>query len=227
MSDVLQQVIAPRSRRARGPTLPLLIAVLACLCLPQSGFAAALDADSCSKLKVQQDEMEKAGLKDLVGKGPEWAKANLPQEKLNDIKRWIEVDEQLLFRCPGRHLVNLPLEPDPPPPPPAEDKKPDGEKADAPVVAPRPAAPVEKKAAPPAQAADKKAAQPEKKAPEKKPQPQPQRKPPPAKEKTDTGSGDEQEVKPAPKVKATSKQKPKDDAYKPPTSDPNNPFGLN
>ncbi len=122
-------------------------------------WAAALDPDSCAKLKTEQEAMEKAGLKDEVAKGPEWAKANLPAEKLNDIKRWIEVDEQLLFRCPGRHLVNLPLDPDPPSPPPqADDKKGETNKADAPAATPRPAAPAEKKAAAP-----------EKKAPEKKP----------------------------------------------------------
>lgn len=177
--------------------------------------AAALDPDSCAKLKTEQETMEKAGLKDEVAKGPEWAKANLPPEKLNDIKRWIEVDEQLLFRCPGRHLVNLPLDPDPPPPPPqANDKKGEADKADTPAAAPRPAAPPEKKAAAP-----------EKKAPEKKPAPQ--RKPPTPKANSTADSGEEPEAKPAPKVKATAKPKAKDDAYRPPAGDGNNPFGVN
>jgi hypothetical protein len=189
--------------------------------------AAALDADSCAKLKTQQEQMEKAGLKDIVARGPEWAKANLPPEKINDIKRWIEVDEQLLFRCPGRHLVNLPLEPDPPPPPPpaADDKKPDSDKAAAPAATPpAPAAvppPAEKKAATP----EKKAATPDKKTPEKKAAPQ--RKAPAAKDKSTPETGDDGEPKAAPKVKATAKQKPKDDAYRPPAGDSNNPFGLN
>lgn len=177
-------------------------------------WAAALDPDSCAKLKTEQEGMEKAGLKDIVAKGPDWAKANLPAEKLSDIKRWIEVDEQLLFRCPGRHLVNLPLEPDPPPPPQADDKKGESDKADAPAVAP--------KAAPPA---EKKAAAPEKKAPEKKPAPQ--RKPPASKANSSADGGEEADQKSAPKVKATAKPKAKDDAYKPPAGDASNPFGVN
>lgn len=192
------------------------------LVVPAVAWGAALDADSCAKLKSEQEAMEKAGLKETVSRGPEWAKANLPSEKFNEIKRWIEVDEQLLFRCPGRHLVNLPLDPDPPPPPPqADDKKGEAGKADVPAAVPKPAPP----------AADKKAA--EKKAPEKKPPPQ--RKPPAAKANSTAEAGAEGETKgepksepkAAPKVKATSKQKLRDDAYKPPPGDPSNPFGFN
>lgn len=178
---------------------------------------AALDPDSCAKLKTEQEAMEKAGLKETVGRGPEWAKANLSPEKINEIKRWIEVDEQLLFRCPGRHLVNLPLDPDPPPPPQVDDKKGEAGKADAPAVAPKPVPP----------AAEKKGA--EKKPPDKKPPPQ--RKSPAAKANSSADAGDEVEPKSghkaAPKVKATAKPKARDDAYKPPAGDPNNPFGLN
>lgn len=182
---------------------------------PGLAWGAALDPDSCAKLKAEQETMEKAGLKDIAGRGPAWAKANVPADKFNEIKRWIEVDEQLLFRCPGRHLVNLPLDPDPPPPPPqADDKKGETGKADAPAAAPKPAP----------TATDKKAAA-EKKAPEKKPPPQ--RKAPPAKANSNAEGADETPPAPAPKVKATSKQKARDDAYKPPQGDPNNPFGLN
>ena len=43
-----------------------------------------------------------------MGKGPEWAKVNLAPEKLEQIRRLIELDEQLLFRCGGRPLVVIP-----------------------------------------------------------------------------------------------------------------------
>lgn len=196
------------------------------LLAPGVAWGAALDPDSCAKLKSEQEAMERVGLKEAVSRGPEWAKVNLSPEKLNEIKRWIEVDEQLLFRCPGRHLVNLPLDPDPPPPPPqAEDKKGEADKADAPAVVPKPAPP-----APDKKAAEKKA--PEKKAQEKKASPPPpQRKPPTAKANATAEAGDAGEPKPepkaAPKVKSTAKPKPRDDAYKPPAGDPNNPFGSN
>ena len=100
---------------------PSLSAVIAAALLAGASCAARaapLDPDSCAKLKVQLEEIEKTGARDNLARGPEWAKANLAPDKLEDVRRLIETDEQLLFRCPGRHLVNLPLEPDPPPPPP-------------------------------------------------------------------------------------------------------------
>ena len=178
--------------------------------MPMPARAAPLDPDSCARLKTEQEDLEKREVRANMAKGPDWAKANLAPEKLSEIKRMIDLDEQLLFRCPGRHLVNLPLEPDPPPPPPVDEKKADGEqKADAPK-APAP----EKKSA-----GDKA---------EKKQPPQKKAAPPP-KSNADAAS-DPDAPKPSPKTKAAQKPKPKsskDDAYKPPASDPNNPFGLN
>ena len=45
-----------------------------------------------------------------MAKGPEWAKANLADDKLQQIKRLIDLDGQLLFRCTGQRLVELPAE---------------------------------------------------------------------------------------------------------------------
>ena len=43
-----------------------------------------------------------------MAKGAGWAKANLAPDKLQEVRRLIEVDEQLLFRCQGKPLVLLP-----------------------------------------------------------------------------------------------------------------------
>ena len=85
------------------------------LVVPAVAWGAALDADSCAKLKSEQEAMEKAGLKETVIRGPEWAKANLAPEKLNEIKRWIEVDEadrsglRRATPCRSRASRQLPL----------------------------------------------------------------------------------------------------------------------
>ena len=78
--------------------------------------AAQLDKDGCAKLKTEQGQLEHAGTRGSMAKGPEWAKANLAPDKLDQIRRLIEVDEQLLFRCHGRPLVNLPKDPTDPDP---------------------------------------------------------------------------------------------------------------
>ncbi len=72
---------------------------------------APLDKDGCAKLKAEQGQLEHAGTRGNMGKGPQWAKTNLEPEKLDQIRRLLEVDEQLLFRCHGKPLVNLPKDP--------------------------------------------------------------------------------------------------------------------
>src|SRR5262245_19605050 len=87
--------------------------VLAAVLLPApAGRAAQLDQESCNKLKGEQVQLEKEGARSNLGKGPDWAKANLAPEKIEHVRRLIEVDEQLLFRCGGRPLVVLPSDPD-------------------------------------------------------------------------------------------------------------------
>ena len=88
--------------------------VIAALLLQGSAARAAqLDKDSCAKLKTEQAQLEQGGARGSMGKGPEWAKVNLAPDKLEQIRRLIELDEQLLFRCGGRPLVIIPHDPDP------------------------------------------------------------------------------------------------------------------
>jgi hypothetical protein len=101
--------------------------------------AAQLDKESCAKLKTEQAQLEQGGVRGSMVRGPEWAKSNLAPDKLDNVRRLIEVDEQLLFRCGGKPLVALPNDPDPAEtpkaapaktakPPPAVKKAPDAEK---------------------------------------------------------------------------------------------------
>jgi hypothetical protein len=74
-----------------------------------SGAAAAtLDQDACAQLKTELLQLELAGARTSMAKGPDWAKANLGADKLQQIKRLLEVEEQILFRCQGKPLVVLP-----------------------------------------------------------------------------------------------------------------------
>ena len=92
--------------------LSLVIAAL--LLHAPATHAAQLDKDSCAKLKTEQGQLEQGGTRGSMVRGPEWAKSNLAPDRLEVIRRLIEVDEQLLFRCGGRPLVLLPNgDPDP------------------------------------------------------------------------------------------------------------------
>jgi hypothetical protein len=86
--------------------------------------AAPLDAATCGLLKGEQAQLEHSGVRDSMAKGPEWAKAKLPPERLEQIKRLMYLDEQVLFRCSGRNLVELPPEADADAPPPGDEKEP-------------------------------------------------------------------------------------------------------
>jgi hypothetical protein len=160
--------------------------VIAALLLQGSAARAAqLDKDSCAKLKTEQAQLEQGGARGSMGKGPEWAKVNLAPDKLEQIRRLIELDEQLLFRCGGRPLVIIPHDPDPAArevenkegaakgPPAKAAKAPDAEK--------KQAVPLKKAAAPPNQPAKGAA----KETPPVKTAPQPEAASAPAKEGED------------------------------------------
>jgi hypothetical protein len=97
----------------RSGTMVLVAALL--LQVP-AARTAPLDKDGCANLKAEQAQLEHAGARGNMAKGPQWAKANLEPDKLDQIRRLLEVDEQLLFRCQGRPLVNLPKDPTDPDP---------------------------------------------------------------------------------------------------------------
>ncbi|MBO0764648.1 MAG: hypothetical protein J2P50_08675 [Hyphomicrobiaceae bacterium] len=92
--------------------LPLLaLAALAALAAgPTKVRAAPLDAETCTKLQGEQERLENAGVEKDLAKGPVWAKANLAPDKLGLVQRFIEIEEQLLFRCRNKAIVHLPPE---------------------------------------------------------------------------------------------------------------------
>jgi hypothetical protein len=146
-----------------------------------------------------------------MSKGPHWAKSNLEPARLEQIKRLLEIDEQLLFRCGGRPLVSLPKDPDPDP----AAREPGDNAAKAPAVAKVPKKdPAKKAAALPS--ADQPAKEPAKKPPGQKIAAPPA--PKAAADKAGAGAAKKDGEKTAAAKKA--KAKPKEPA--PGT----NPFGI-
>lgn len=162
--------------------------------------AATLDKDTCARLEGEQTALEKTGVRATLAKGATWAKDNLPLDKLQEVRRLIEVDEQILFRCQGKPLVLLPSSVDADPVQSTDDNGPDGEKPADGKAAPTKAAPAKDAKTPAPKAAAVTSGKTAVEAPAKKA--------PPAAAKP----------KPAPK-KA-------DDAYKPPAEPGQDPFSL-
>lgn len=85
-----------------------LIAGLALFGAVDSAAAIPLDKETCAQLGQEKQGLETMKVRDLMVKGPEWASANLSLGDLNLIRRYIEVDEQIKFRCtPAKFLVKL------------------------------------------------------------------------------------------------------------------------
>ena len=92
--------------------------------------AAPLEVAQCDQLKTEQDKLETQGVRKDYERGAQWGKANLPATKLEQVKRLITLDEQILFRC-ANPKPNVQLKEDNTPP--------DDQPADETVVAKKPA----------------------------------------------------------------------------------------
>jgi hypothetical protein len=92
----------------RSGRLPFLVAaLLACVAVLTQARAAPLDAETCAKLQTEHTGLERAGVEKDMAKGPDWAKGNLGLEKLQQVQRFIELEELLMFRCRSRAIVHL------------------------------------------------------------------------------------------------------------------------
>jgi hypothetical protein len=67
--------------------------------VPCSAEAAKLDKAACADLSKELAAITATGVKADMQRGPEWAKANMPIERLQSIRRLLEIEDQLEFRC--------------------------------------------------------------------------------------------------------------------------------
>jgi hypothetical protein len=89
--------------------LPAVIAAGTASSLAPRASAAGLDKEACGTLALELKGLQALKVEELMAKGPDWAVANLSQGDLNLIQRFIEVDEQIKFRCKSPSmLVKLP-----------------------------------------------------------------------------------------------------------------------
>lgn len=98
-----------------------LAGMIACAAaLGGEAHAGPLGAEACKEVKAERETLLARGLEADIARGPEWGKANLAPERLKEIARYIELTEQLTFRC-GELAVARPdgkpllKRPDPPP----------------------------------------------------------------------------------------------------------------
>ena len=71
-------------------------------------FAQAEDISakkSCAELKVLKQTFVKSGVVKNMKKGPDWVQKNLDEKALQVVKDFINVSEQLIFRCGSKTFL--------------------------------------------------------------------------------------------------------------------------
>ena len=65
-----------------------------------AAHALPLSAEECESVRAEKANLEQAGVAADMAQGAGWARANLAPDRLKRVQRWIELEEQMLFRCP-------------------------------------------------------------------------------------------------------------------------------
>ena len=65
-----------------------------------SAHAGMHDAETCRRIKSEHDTLAGSGIREMMAKGPEWAKANLAADRMLQIRRYLALEEDVRFRCP-------------------------------------------------------------------------------------------------------------------------------
>ena len=79
--------------------------------IPVSAFAAPLDKNACARLGQDLQNLKALDVDKLMERGPAWAAGHLSAGDLALVRQYIDLDEQMKFRCdaPGSlvHLKHL------------------------------------------------------------------------------------------------------------------------
>lgn len=90
---ILRRIFAKPGQLALGA------AVCGLFALPAPSVAAPLDKDSCAKLTQDMQNMKMLEVDKLMEKGPSWAVSHLTSADLSLVRQYIDLGEQLKFRC--------------------------------------------------------------------------------------------------------------------------------
>ncbi len=90
-------VVRPRSRPGSAFSAILALALLGFV--PFAASATPLDEAACQRLKTERQALNVLGVDKQVEKGAVWAKEHLTPADLNLVKRYVDVFEQIIFRC--------------------------------------------------------------------------------------------------------------------------------
>lgn len=103
-------VLRPQSRPVSALSAMLVLAALALA--PSAASADPLDEAACQRLRTERQALIVLGIDKQVEKGAAWAKERLTVADLNLVKRYLDVFEQIKFRCDKVVALVEPVEKD-------------------------------------------------------------------------------------------------------------------
>ena len=102
MKSRAMQVRRPQAHLGAGRAplrlTSLLVAIAGLPGVP--AHAAMHDAETCRRIKSEHDSLGTSGIREMKARGPEWAKTNLTKDRMEQIRRFIALEEDMRFRCP-------------------------------------------------------------------------------------------------------------------------------
>lgn len=63
--------------------------------------AEPLDKESCAKLNSERKQLLTPEMQAALERGPDWVKKNLDEKKIERVRQFLSVEEQIQFRCRG------------------------------------------------------------------------------------------------------------------------------
>jgi hypothetical protein len=102
---------------SRGVTMPLLrfIAVAlvsgSALGLGLSAAAEPLDKQSCASLQVERKKLLTRDMQAALDRGPDWVKNHLNDQELEQVRRFLGIEESIEFRCRGGGVAKPAVQP--------------------------------------------------------------------------------------------------------------------
>jgi hypothetical protein len=81
-----------------------------------TAVAEPLDKESCANLQVERKKLLTPEMQKALEQGPDWVKDHLNEESINKVRRFLSVEEQIVFRCRGGGVAKAPAKaPETPP----------------------------------------------------------------------------------------------------------------
>jgi len=97
----MREITAGRRAARSLPYIIVSIIYLAAAANFSTSRSEPLDKAACIELEAVKKKYIKSGIEQTFKKGAEWAKANLSEASLQEVKAYLTNEEKLLFRCPS------------------------------------------------------------------------------------------------------------------------------